>query len=654
MTEAPTGPGTGLGSLHHGRPPIGGVSSDFIFGTLATDDLRLAQLRAAAVGVYHGSDIDPRDPRPGEPVRVRVTLGPLVQADRITCYYTTDGEDPGGERGEPTTGRALAFERTNVEWDTLLWAYLETWVGTIPAQPAGTLVRYRIEAWSSSGAPSAWASEVAGMVAGERPPEAAEDDALRLAADTPPLWPVKRRGSYAYAVDDEQIPDWLRDAVIYQVFIDRFATGGGRPFAEPATLGGFYGGTLRGVIERLDHVASLGATCLWLSPLFPSPSHHGYDTTDYTAIEPRLGTEEDLRELVETAHAAGIRVILDYVANHVSSGHPAFQAALGDQKAPEASWFHFVRWPDRYLSFFGVPDHPQVDADDPGARSHLIEAARHWLDLGVDGFRCDYANGPSHAFWSEFRMATRQASPGSVTIGEVVETPSLQRTYEGRLDGCLDFVLLQALRGFFAFGDRTAREFDDFLQRHLAFFGDGLVLPSFLDNHDMNRFLWIVGGDTRRLKLAAMCQFTLPHPPIVYYGTEVGLSQRRDVRSADGSGHPEEARLPMPWGATQDAGLLDFYRRLVAARRDHPGLWRAERRTLALDDPTGLLGYHCESSNAAAIVVLHTGDGVARFQPEGYGRWQLGLVTDGSVAFADGVLTLPALAGAILIRDDRE
>ena len=161
-------------------------------------------------------------------------------------------------------------------------------------------------------------------------------------------------------------------------------------------------------------------------------------------------------------------------------------------------------------------------------------------------------------------MATRGAQPDSVTIGEVVDTPALQRTFEGRLDGCLDFMLLQALRGFFAFGDTSASEFDAFLRRHLAFFGDGLVLPSFLDNHDMNRFLWIVRGDTRRLKLAALCQFTLPGPPIVYYGTEVGLSQQRDVRSADGSGHPEEVRLPMPWGATQDAGLLRF---LPAPRR---------------------------------------------------------------------------------------
>ena len=129
-------------------------------------------------------------------------------------------------------------------------------------------------------------------------------------------------------------------------------------------------------------------------------------------------------------------------------------------------------------------------------------------------------------------------------------------------------MLLQGLRQFFAFGS------DHRLGLRRAFCGDTsrfsraiLSLPSFLDNHDMNRFLWVVRGDIRRLKLAALCQFTLPQPPIIYYGTEVGLSQQRDVRYADGSGHPEELRLPMLWGDAQNRDLLAFYRGLVTLRR---------------------------------------------------------------------------------------
>ncbi|MDQ3870855.1 MAG: alpha-amylase family glycosyl hydrolase, partial [Chloroflexota bacterium] len=354
------------------------VSADFVFGTLATDDLRVAQLRAAASGVQHGHDIEPRDPLPGGQVVLRVTLGPKVVVDRVTCYYTTEGSDPTGSRGVATTGSAVELRRADVVWDTLLWGYREIWTGTIPGQPDGAVVRYAVEAWSEHGEASTWASEIAGVVVGDRPADLSEID-QRLFAFAGGPWPARRKGRYAYHVDEERVPSWLRNAVIYHVFVDRFATTGRRAFASPSTPSGFYGGTLRGVIERLDHIADLGASCIWLSPVFPSPSHHGYDATDYRAVEPRLGTQDDLRELVTTAHARGLRVILDYVANHVSSDHPAFRAAQADHEADEARWFTFTRWPDEYLSFFGVPDHPQVDSDDPGARAYLIDSARHWL-----------------------------------------------------------------------------------------------------------------------------------------------------------------------------------------------------------------------------------------------------------------------------------
>ena len=630
-----------------GRP--GGVSADFVFGTLATDALRLAELRRASEGVRHAHDLEPADPPPGVPIRIGVTIGPQVLADRVTAYYSTDGSDPAGAGGTAERGLALDLARTGVSWDTLSWAYLETWAGSIPPQSGGTLVRYRIEAWSERTRRGTWATEVAGVVAGERPAGFADAEAIRLASDAPPLWPVTRRGAFAVHVDDERVPDWLRDAIIYEVFVDRFAADGGRPFAEPTTPDGFCGGTLRGVLERLDHIVELGVTCIWLTPVSPSPSHHGYDTTDHAAVEPRLGTDDDVRRLIGAAHARGLRVLLDYAVNHVSSEHPAFRRALADRDGPDARWFTFTRWPDQYLSFFGVQDHPQVDADDPGAQAYLVDSARHWLEMGVDGFRCDYAQGPSHAFWSVFRAATRENHPDSATIGEVVETPALQRTYRGRLDGCLDFILLQALRRFFAFGDITASAFDGFLRRHLEFFGDDAVMPSFLDNHDMNRFLWVVGGDTRRLKLAALCQFTLPHPPIVYYGTEVGLSQRRDVRYADGSGHPEESRLPMPWGS-EDDGLLDFYQRLCRLRLSDPELWRGQRQTLVTDDATGVYAYRCRSGTREAVVALNNGDTTQAIRLEGAVGSPPHLVTDGSVTVEGDALSLPARAGAVLLQ----
>lgn len=628
------------------------VSQDFVFGTLATDERRLARIVADAAGVLHAHDLEPMDPDPGVPIRVGVTLGRRVAADHVTCYYSTDGRDPAGGHGVATVGTAVELERVAVEWDTLSWSYRERWVGSLPGQPDGTLIRYRIEAWSDRSTEGWRATEVAGFVRGRRPDDVSDEDAA-TSAWLGDVWPVRRTGAYAVHVDRDRVPDWLRDAVIYQVFVDRFAQPDGRPFSMPAAPSGFYGGTIRGVLERLDHIATLGADCIWLSPIFPSPSHHGYDATDLRSVEPRLGTEGDLRALIAEVHRRGIRLILDFAVNHVSSAHPAFQAALADRSAPTASWFTFTDWPDDYLTFFGVRDHPQIDSDDPGARAHMIDAARHWLDLGMDGFRCDYANGPSHAFWSEFRAAIRETNPDAAMLGEVVETPAVQRSYQGRMDGCLDFILLQLIRGAFAFGTLSPSELDTSLRRHLAYIPGDFVRPSFLDNHDMNRFLWVVGGDLRRLRLAALFQFTLPSPPIVYYGTEVGLSQERDVRSADGSGHPEESRLPMPWGADQDLALYETYRRLINLRRGEPALWRGERTTLLTDDAMGIYAVRCRDADGdrAATIVLNNGPAPARVAVA-IGGGRLAFATDPEVVVAGKSLELPPYSGAVLVTGD--
>ncbi|MDQ3044561.1 MAG: alpha-amylase family glycosyl hydrolase, partial [Chloroflexota bacterium] len=219
--------------------------------------------------------------------------------------------------------------------------------------------------------------------------------------------------------------------------------------------------------------------------------------------------------------------------------------------------------------------------------------------------------------------------------------------YWGRLDGTLDFLLLQQIRAFFAFDTIGPSEFDAFLRAHLNFFPAGFSLPSFLDNHDMNRFLWIVGGDTRRLKLAALFQFTLPHPPIIYYGTEAGLSQWRDLTYPDDSRRPEESRAPMPWGDSQDTSLVDFYRRLIALRRELAPHWKGARIPLVTDE-AGLYVTHLQRDGTRAIVALNRANAEQEilFNTE----WNLNLcfATDKAVTFERDSLTLPPYGGAIL------
>ena len=436
----------------------------------------------------------------------------------------------GPTRDEPVLtveGERVALEPAEVEWDTLIWGYVRRFRATVPGRSANTVVRYSVD--------------------GEQA---------------------------AYCIDEHEPPAWAREAVVYHVFVDRFDPGPGHRWSrEP-----FMGGTLAGVARRLDYIRDLGFDTLWLSPIFPSPTYHGYDATDLFTIEPRLGTMDDFRRLLDAAHERGLRVLLDFVPNHWSTEHPTFVDAVANRESVYRDWYVFERWPDRYESFFGAGTMPKVNLLDEGARGHTLDAARHWLALGIDGFRVDHATGPAQAFWAHFRLATRAARDDCWTFGEAVETPLREREFEGLLDGCLDFTLLEAFRKTFAEGAWDGVRFWRFIEAHSRFFSSDFVRPSFLDNHDMNRFLWVAGNDKRRLLLAALCQFTLEGPPVVYYGTEAGMTQVRDVRETS----DREARLPMAWAAI-DEEVSARYRDLTAMRRFGGNVWRGGREALVVE-----------------------------------------------------------------------
>ena len=600
-------------------------AAEFIFGPLSTAEGRVQRARTLHVGLQHVDLLRPIDPRPTEAITISIRAGLGMTLQAATLHYTIDGTLP--EWNTLSTLR-LAMQRESSQWDTLTWSYVEMWCAIIPGQPAGTRVRYTITATTSAGeAISCPHIDVSAPELRAHPDAFDQRYIHRLLRNPAPQ-------VYEFIVDDLAIPHWLRTAIIYQIFVDRFAPDPDRSFADETDLSSFFGGTLRGIISRLDYLRDLGVTCLWLTPICPAPSHHGYDPTDYYSIEPRLGSEADFRALVEAAHRHDIRIVLDFVANHVSRRHPAFVSAQQDAASPYRAWFFFRRYPDEYESFYDLPDLPIVNTDQPAARDYLIGAAQHWLNLGCDGFRLDHAQGATHAFWSAFRAATRAVKADAAIFGEITDTPELMRSFVGRMDGVLDFHLLELLRGFFAFQSITVSQFDRALRQHFAYFDGALVLPSFLDNHDMNRFLWSAGGDTRRLKLAALCQFTLPQPPIIYYGTEVGLSQRQAV------GRLEEARLPMLWGTAQDNALLAFYRELIALRRQTIEVWSLPRETVLIDDARRLFVYRC----GAYTVFLNNSAAPATIECQSLA---LVLTTDAAATLHANQLHLPPFGGAV-------
>ena len=549
---------------------------DFIFGYTAYNEQIVAQQQQELGTVWHNHRIEPRDPLPGQPVKILVDVGVKFRADAVHCYWTTDSEQPFGKAGKATCGHVLSLEYIGPIWKDLVWGYVNRWQGFIPPQREGVRVRYRIEAWDGQQKTSAFADN--GSI-----------DPLQ----NPP---------FAYHVDRWQTPDWIRDAIIYQVLVDRFYPGDGQNWKNTTNLSSILGGTLRGVTDQLPYFSSLGINTLWISPISEGPSWHHYNTSNHRTVAAHLGKNEDFRELVKKAHEAGIRILLDFVVHGTSNEHPYLKAAQADRQSPYYPWYTFKNWPDDYDCFFTVKELPHLNLEHKQARQYIIDTALQWLvDYGVDGFRLDYAIKPSFDFWIDMQSQLRDTSPECFTVAEAVASPAHLLNYEGKLDGCLDFIMCEALRSTFAYQKNSLVQFINFLERHELYGDKDFIHPTFIDNHDMNRILFAADGDKRKVILAAACQFTLSQPPIVLYGTEVGLSQKTDSK-----GDLDVIREPMLWDKRQDHDLWIFYQKLCRVRNRYPSLRRGERKTRWVDDQT--LVFSKGSGDFACLVALYMGD----------------------------------------------
>ena len=539
-----------------------------MFGPQRDSENRIAEHRSNLVGIKHLHRLNqpltnPSRPKPNQPIDIYVTTSGGVTYDSVRCWVDVAGEES-----------TFELASSGSVWNTLEWRYVHHWHGHIPPQPSGTVVRYRI----------------GGRVIGSDGWIFADNQARVFSEAT----------EFALSIDDSDVPKWVRDAIIYHIFLDRFYPGDGVPWKKPTNLSGFFGGTLRGAIQKLDYIQSLGCNAIYLSPLFASPSHHGYDATDYYTVEPRFGTNAELIELINEAHQRGIRIILDFVANHWSNHHPTFQAAQRDLDSEYRAWYTWQRWPDEYASFFTVKGMPQLNLKHKPASDYLLKCAQHWLQQGVDGYRLDYAPGPPRTFWADFRQACKAVKPDAFLFGEVVSHSEGIASYIPHFDGCLDFMLADALRRTFVLETSTLQEFEAFLAAHETYFPDGFSLPAFLDNHDMTRILYLAKEDKAKVKLAALVLFTLLAPPVIYNGTEVGVSQRNPL------GRFEEARLPMPWGDEADKDLLDYFRRLGALRNQFSGLTSGRRRVVHLNVQKGTYAYLRTAETDSVLIALNT------------------------------------------------
>lgn len=374
---------------------------------------------------------------------------------------------------------------------------------------------------------------------------------------------------FNHRADRFAAPAWTRDAVVYNIFPDSFAAGKRlAPNGAPPCRGG----TVRGVTENLDYIASLGFNCIYLNPIFAARSYHRYDTLDYYRIDPHMGAEDDLRDLVRRAHALGIRVILDGVFNHVSSDHPFFRDVLENGRASRYySCFYALPETPRlpaagelpgYTCFSYVADMPKTNTADPFLRQYFCDVGAYWVrKFDVDGWRLDVANELDDGFLRAFRASVKAAKSDALIVGEVWENAA---HYLGgdMLDSAMNYDFRRYCRRFFAEQTVDAETFDTNVSTLLLRYNENALFAqlNLLDSHDVSRFLSLCGGKTERMELAVLLQMTFPGMPCVFYGDEKGLC---------GESEPEYRR-PMAWDASSP--LEEVYRRMIALRKTHPAL----------------------------------------------------------------------------------
>lgn len=391
-------------------------------------------------------------------------------------------------------------------------------------------------------------------------------------------------------IDVHHVPDWVHEAVFYQIFVERFCNGDQSndpeklsAWNELPTSNSFYGGDLQGIISRLDYLQGLGINGLYLTPIFESRSNHKYDTADYRKVDPAFGDTETLCRLVSEAHKRGIRVVLDGVFNHCGENFAPFQDVMENgSKSKYAEWFHFLQYPDdgkkaRYRTFSDCGYMPKLNTSNPGMKKYLLDTVTGWMrTTGIDGWRLDVSDEVDHEFWRSFRNAVKAVNPEAVIIGE--NWHDARPWLEGdQFDGVMNYPVTKACIRYFATQELNAELFSADLSCCLMWNSAqaNFSMLNLLDSHDTMRFLTWCGGDKRRMKLAVLFLFSYVGIPCTYYGSEIGM---------EGKGDPDSRRT-FNWDkSTWDTGLWDFYHSAMMLRRENTALQRGDVRMWAKDD----------------------------------------------------------------------
>ena len=450
---------------------------------------------------------------------------------------------------------------------------------------------------------------------------------------------------------DPQTPEWVRDAVFYQIFPDRFARSVAVPkprhldeWGAAPTYHGYQGGDLIGVVEHLDYLQDLGINAIYFTPVFQSASNHRYHTHDYEKVDPMLGGNAALRRLVDEAHSRGIRVVLDGVFNHASRGFFQFHDIM--ENGPNSAyldWFHISGFPlnaydmdkkPNYGAWWGLPALPKFNTGSPEVREFLWNVGREWIDFGIDGWRLDVPDEINDdSFWREFRRRVKAGNPDAYIVGEVW-TDAVRWLKGDMWDAVMNYPLTRACIAYFIGtevdenelrqtslyppGPPGGQAFGKAIERLIGLYAPATtaVMLNLLGSHDMPRFLTLARADRSALRLATVFQMTYPGAPSIYYGDEIGMQ----------GGHDPANRGAFPWHrtATWDTELLHEYQRLIALRRARPALRRGTYKIVAA--AAELFAHARQLGDETLIVVFNTARSSSRIELN-----VNGLVAEGTV-----------------------
>jgi glycosidase len=388
--------------------------------------------------------------------------------------------------------------------------------------------------------------------------------------------------SFAYInnIDIFRSPSWAEDTIWYQIFPDRFYNGDKSNDPENVhhweekILGTheFYGGDLKGIIEKLDYLEDLGVTGLYLTPIFKSPSSHKYDTTDYFEIDPHFGTKEDLRILVKEAHSRNIKIMLDAVFNHIGVTSKQFKDVIENgEKSIYYNWFYIKKLPvtdhegkligENYRNF--CPDMPKLNTENEEVIQHLLKISKYWIEeFDIDAWRLDAANEVDHAFWRKFRHAVKACGKDIYILGETWFDSHIWLQGD-QFDATTNYPQTKPILEWAACRNIDAIDFQRMYVEAILRYSDNVNKTMFnlLDSHDTPRIFTLAKENKNLLEICYVLLYTLPGSPCIFYGSEYAIAGENDPY----------CRLPMPW-EKEKPEIFEKLKHIIKLRKQYKAL----------------------------------------------------------------------------------